>query len=47
MVVDVGEGVLFDVGDTDVLVLVDLTLGWDELTSQDVDKSRLASTVGQ
>ncbi|TLS26533.1 hypothetical protein PpBr36_04202 [Pyricularia pennisetigena] len=46
VVVDVGECVLLDVGDTDVLVLVDLTGSGDELTSQDVDQSRLAGTVG-
>ena len=46
VVVDVSESVLLDVGDTDVLVLVDVTRGGDKLTSQDVDKSGLASTVG-
>ncbi|TLD24339.1 hypothetical protein PspLS_06344 [Pyricularia sp. CBS 133598] len=46
VVVDVGESVLLDVGDTDVLVLVNLTSGGDELTSQDVDKSGFAGTVG-
>ncbi|GKT59608.1 hypothetical protein ColTof3_06947 [Colletotrichum tofieldiae] len=46
VVIDVGESVLLDVGDTDVLVLVDLTLGRDELTSEDVDEGRLAGTVG-
>ncbi|KAI6776795.1 hypothetical protein HG530_000740 [Fusarium avenaceum] len=46
MVINMGESVLLNVGDTDVLVLVDLTLGRDKLTSEDVDQSRLASTVG-
>ncbi|GJC94463.1 hypothetical protein ColKHC_03289 [Colletotrichum higginsianum] len=46
VVIDVGEGVLLDVGDTDVLVLVDLTLRGDELTGEDVDERRLAGTVG-
>jgi len=46
MVIDVSESVLLNVGDTDVLVLVDLTLGRDKLASEDVDQSRLASTVG-
>ena len=46
MVIDVGESVLLDVGNTDVLVLVDLTGGGDEFTSQDVDEGGLASTVG-
>ncbi|CEI62809.1 unnamed protein product [Fusarium venenatum] len=46
VVIDVSESVLLNVGDTDVLVLVDLTLGRDELTSEDVDQSRLASTIG-
>jgi len=46
MVIDMGERVLLDVRDTDILVVVDLTLGWDKLTSQDVDEGRLASTVG-
>ncbi|QBZ65042.1 hypothetical protein PoMZ_06746 [Pyricularia oryzae] len=46
VVVDVGESVLLDVGDTDVLVLVDLTSSGDKLTSQDVDESRLSGTVG-
>ena len=46
VVIDVSESVLLDVGNTDVLVLVDITRGGDKLTSQDVDESRLASTVG-
>ena len=46
MVINMGESVLLDVGDTNVLVVVDLTLGGDKLTSQDVDKGRLASTIG-
>ena len=46
VVINVGESVLLDVGDTDVLVLVDLTLGRDELTSEDVDEGGLAGTVG-
>jgi len=46
VVIDVGESVLLNVGDTDVLVLVDLTGGGDKLTSQDVNESGLASTVG-
>jgi len=45
VVIDVSESVLLDVGDTDVLVLVDVTGGWDKLTSQDVDQSRLSGTV--
>ncbi|KUI63666.1 hypothetical protein VM1G_12020 [Cytospora mali] len=46
VVIDVGESVLLDVGDTDVLVGPNLTIGGDELTSQDVDQSGLSSTVG-
>lgn len=46
VVVDMGESVLLNVGDTDVLVVVDLTLGGDKLTSQDVDKGGLSGTVG-
>ena len=46
VVVDVGESVLLDVGDTDVLVLVDITGCGDELTGEHVDKSGLASTIG-
>lgn len=46
VVINVGESVLLDVGNTDVLVLVDLTLGRDKLTSEDVDQGRLSSTVG-
>ena len=46
MVIDMCESVLLDVGNTYVLVLVDLTSSGDELTSQDVDESGLASTVG-
>ncbi|ROV98021.1 hypothetical protein VMCG_07082 [Cytospora schulzeri] len=46
VVVDVGESVLLNVGDTDVLVGPNLTLGGDELTGQDVDEGGLASTVG-
>ena len=45
VVVDVSESVLLDVGNTDVLVVVDLTGGGDKLTSQDVDKGRLSGTV--
>ena len=37
---------LLDVGDTDVLVGVDISGGWDKLTGQDVDQSGLSSTVG-
>lgn len=46
MVIDMGESVLLDVGDTDVLVGVDITDGWDQLTGKDVDESRLSGTVG-
>ncbi|KUI57464.1 hypothetical protein VP1G_10889 [Cytospora mali] len=46
VVIDVGESVLLDVGDTDVLVGPNLTLGGDELTGQDVDQGGLSSTVG-
>ena len=46
VVIDVGESVLLNVGDTDVLVLVDLTAGGDQLTSQDVDQGRFTGTVG-
>lgn len=46
VVINVGEGVLLDVGNTDVLVLVDVTGGGDKLTSQDVDKGGLSGTVG-
>ena len=46
VVIDMSESVLLDVGNTDVLVVVDLTLGGDKLTSQDVDKGGLSGTVG-
>jgi len=46
VVIDVGERVLLDVGDTDVLVVVDLTGSGDQLSGQDVDQSGLTSTVG-
>lgn len=46
VIIDVSESVLLNVGDTDVLVLVDLTGGGNELTSEDVDEGGLASTVG-
>ncbi|KAK1245414.1 hypothetical protein MKX08_005043 [Trichoderma sp. CBMAI-0020] len=46
VVINVGESVLLDVGDTDVLVLVDLTTSGDELTAKNVDQGRLSSTVG-
>lgn len=46
VVIDVGESVLFDVCDTDVLVDVDVTLGGDQFTGQNVDKSGFTSTVG-
>ena len=46
MVIDVGESMLLDVGNTNVLVLVDLTAGRDEFTRKNIDQSRLASTVG-
>ena len=46
VVVDVGEGVLLDVGNTDILVLVDITASGDELTSEHVDEGGLAGTVG-
>jgi len=46
VVINVGESVLLNVGDTDVLVLVDLTGGGNELTSENVDERGLASTVG-
>lgn len=45
MVIDVCESVLLDVCNTDVLVGVNITSGWDELSSQHVDKSGLSSTV--
>jgi hypothetical protein len=46
VVIDMRECVLLDVGDTDVLVSVDITGGWDKFTSENVDQGRLASTVG-
>lgn len=46
VVINVGESVLLDVGDTDVLVLVDITGGRDQLTGQNVDQCRLTGTVG-
>jgi hypothetical protein len=46
VVIDMCESVLLDVRNTDVLVVVNFTRGRDKLTSQDVDKGRLASTVG-
>jgi len=45
VVIDVSESVLLNVGNTDVLVLVDITSGGDQLTSQNVDQGRLSSTV--
>lgn len=46
VVVDVGEGVLLDVGNTDVLVCPNLTSGGNQLTRKNVDDGGLASTVG-
>lgn len=46
VVVDVGESVLLDVGNTDVLVGPNLTRGGDQFTSKDVDDGGLAGTVG-
>ncbi|PKS05983.1 hypothetical protein jhhlp_007816 [Lomentospora prolificans] len=46
VVINVRESVLLDVGNTHVLVLVDLTSSGDELTSEHVDERGLASTVG-
>lgn len=46
VVINVSESVLLDVGDTDVLVLVDLTTGGNQFTGQDVDQSRFTGTVG-
>jgi len=46
VVIDVSESVLLNVGNTDVLVVVDFTLGRDQLTSEDVDEGRLSGTVG-
>ncbi|KXT07235.1 hypothetical protein AC578_2421 [Pseudocercospora eumusae] len=45
VVINVSESMLLDICDTDVLVLVDVTLGWDQLTSKDVDERRLSGTV--
>ncbi|KAM3086346.1 hypothetical protein ACMFMG_012162 [Clarireedia jacksonii] len=45
VVIDMGESVLLDVGDTDVLVGVNITDSWDEFTSEDVDQSRFTGTV--
>jgi len=45
VVINVSESVLLDVGDTDVLVLVNVTRGWDKLTSQNVDQGGLSGTV--
>ena len=46
VVVDMGESVLIDVGDMDVLVSVNITPGWDQFTSKDVDQGGLSGTVG-
>ena len=46
MVIDMGERMLLDVGDTDVLVLVELTRSGDKLTGEDVDQGGLSGSVG-
>jgi len=46
VVIDVSESVLLDVGNTDVLVLVNVTSSGDKFTSEDVDECGLAGTVG-
>jgi len=46
VLLDVVEGVLGDVGDTNVGVLGDNTVGGDGLTGQDLDEGRLSGTVG-
>ncbi|KAF1733277.1 hypothetical protein CRV24_007176 [Beauveria bassiana] len=46
VIINVGESVLLDVGNADVLVLVDLTLGGNKFTGKNIDQGRLASTVG-
>lgn len=46
VVVNVSESVLLNVGNTDVLVLVDVTRCGDKFTSQDVDESGLSGTIG-
>ncbi|KAH3668883.1 hypothetical protein OGAPHI_002638 [Ogataea philodendri] len=43
--VDVGESVLLDVSNTTVLVHVNFTSSWEQLTSQNVNQSGLTSTV--
>ena len=45
MVVDMGKGVLLDVGDTNVLVRVHVTDGRDQLTGQHVDERGFARSV--
>lgn len=46
MVIDVGESVLFDVGDMDVFVLVDFIGGGDEFISEYVDEGGFVGIVG-
>jgi len=46
VLLDVVEGVLGDVGDTDVGVLGDNTIGGGSLTGQDLDKGGLSGSVG-
>lgn len=45
VVIDVGESVLLNVGDTDILVGVNISGGWDKLTGQDVDQGGLSGSV--
>ena len=42
MVINVCESMLFDVGDTNVLMGVNITSGGNKFTGEDVDESRLA-----
>ena len=46
VVIDMSEGMLLDVGDTDILVGIDITLCGDEFTSEYIDQGRFACTVG-
>ena len=46
VVVDVGERVLLDVGNANVLMVVNFTRCWNEFAGQDVDESGFACAVG-
>ncbi len=43
---NVSEGMLLDVGNTDIIVCVNVTVNWNEFTGQNVDEGGISGTVG-